>query len=385
MQKIRKFYLLFVIFSILFSLIFFSLNKIAIFNIFLAFTAYFFIAFAVPKLPVFFTSIIAFLMLFLFLLAITFTNLNYGIPDKYIFSMKYFYIYIVVIFIASIFTLIYTKKIKIFNIIFLIFLTCSFFVFLYFAFDNKIHVVNYSIKTNKITNKEIKIAVLSDTHSTVYPNDDLVNNIENEKPDLIFLIGDIIDDLALVKGTDILIEKIKDIAPIYYCTGNHEYMAKDYKERIENLKSYGVNYLNDEYKIVNVNGNDILLAGVNDPYLNYKNKNYPSIDERLNNLQNENFNGIKVLLSHRPELYDLYANYDYDLVLSGHAHGGQVRVPFILNGFVAPDQGFFPKYAGGLYTLNDKTKMIVSRGLSIGPLPRVFNPPELVIITLSQL
>ncbi|MCL2321725.1 MAG: metallophosphoesterase [Oscillospiraceae bacterium] len=387
MQNIRKFYLVFEIISILLTIFFYKLNKISLFSIFLTSTFYYLVAFILPKIPVFFTGLIAFIMLFIFMLTITYTHIDFEIPGKYIFSINYFYIYILVIFILSILTLIDFEKFNILNIISGICLMCLFFIFLYFSFNNRINVVNYSIETNKIMNKDIKIALLSDTHSTIYPNNDLVNDIKREKPDLILLTGDIIDDVASIKGTDILMEKIKDIAPIYYCTGNHEYMAKDYEERIKSLESYGVNYLNDEYKIIDINGNKILISGVNDPYIDTKVKNYPSISDRLKELEiecaKEDFNGVKILLSHRPELYDLYSNYDYDLVLSGHAHGGQVRIPFLMNGLIAPKQGLFPKFAGGLYTLNDKTKMIVSRGLSIEALPRIFDPPELVIITLK--
>ena len=90
---------------------------------------------------------------------------------------------------------------------------------------------------------------------------------------------------------------------------------------------------------------------------------------------------VSVLLSHRPELTELYRGSGFDLVVSGHAHGGQVRVPLLLNGLYAPNQGFFPQYAGGLYDL-DGTALAVSRGLSISRLPRVFNPPEAVVIDL---
>lgn len=88
------------------------------------------------------------------------------------------------------------------------------------------------------------------------------------------------------------------------------------------------------------------------------------------------------MLSHRPERIESYKKYNFDLVLSGHAHGGQVRIPFLLNGLYAPNQGLFPKYAGGLYTHNNLNH-VVSRGLSYNPkLPRIFNPPEIVIVEL---
>ncbi|MDO4733224.1 MAG: metallophosphoesterase, partial [Bacillota bacterium] len=88
-----------------------------------------------------------------------------------------------------------------------------------------------------------------------------------------------------------------------------------------------------------------------------------------------------ILLSHRPECTAFYESSGFDLELSGHAHGGQLRIPGLLNGLYAPNQGFFPKYAGGLYQLG-KTSLLVSRGLCKSRLPRVFNRPELAIIEL---
>ena len=97
----------------------------------------------------------------------------------------------------------------------------------------------------------------------------------------------------------------------------------------------------------------------------------------------ENNTNFKILLAHRPELIELYKKFSFDLVLSGHSHGGQMRVPFILNGLYAPNQGLFPKYAGGSYKHNSMIH-IVSRGASFNPrLPRVFNPPEIVIIDIK--
>jgi predicted MPP superfamily phosphohydrolase len=92
----------------------------------------------------------------------------------------------------------------------------------------------------------------------------------------------------------------------------------------------------------------------------------------------------KILIAHRPEMIENYKKYSFDLVLSGHTHGGQVRIPLIINGLYAPGQGVFPKYAGGIYTHGNLTH-VISRGLSVNPrLPRIFNPPELVIIIIES-
>ena len=103
----------------------------------------------------------------------------------------------------------------------------------------------------------------------------------------------------------------------------------------------------------------------------------------LTGLATLNSNLYTILLSHRPEFFELYEEYPIDLTLSGHAHGGQVRVPFLINGLFAPDQGYKPEHAGGYYQL-DSYELIVSRGLSLNPrLPRIFNPPEVVVIQVN--
>lgn len=255
------------------------------------------------------------------------------------------------------------------------------------AFYNGLVVRNYEIKTDDLLpNQSVKIVLITDLHSHMYGKGQkkIVKKIKDQKPDLIALAGDIADDKVPIYGTEVFLDMIKDIAPIYYVTGNHEIWTREVSNVKNVFRNYRVKVLENNYEEVNVNGIDLLLAGVEDPdIIPYERPNsnwYDEVEEGLVDVENKK--GYKILLSHRPELVDFYNTMDFDLVLSGHAHGGQVRIPFILNGLYAPHQGLFPKYAGGIYEHENYTH-VVSRGTSFNPkLPRIFNPPEVVSITI---
>jgi predicted MPP superfamily phosphohydrolase len=247
-----------------------------------------------------------------------------------------------------------------------------------------INTVSYPLGSDNIETP-IHLILVADLHSTIHGRnqDVLIKKILDAKPDVILLAGDIIDDRAPIRGTQMLLEGIKDSAPIYYVTGNHEYMHKNFPGIMEVLKSYGVRILSDEYERIEIRGNPVIIAGVEDPYRGRYREYDP--DEAMGQAftELELLPGYKILIAHRPERIKQYKEYAFDLVVSGHAHGGQVRIPLLLNGLYAPNQGFFPKYAGGLYT-HDRLSHIVSRGLSINFwLPRIFNPPELVYIAVT--
>ncbi len=263
-----------------------------------------------------------------------------------------------------------------------------FLLFLIVAFYNGLIVRKYTIKTDKVSNDQsIKIVLITDLHSHLYGKDQqkITKKIVDQKPDFIALAGDILDDEAPIHGTEVFLKAIKDIAPIYYVTGNHEMWTREVS-KVKNLfKSYGVIVLENNYEEVNINGIELILAGAEDPdIIRFERPNsnwYEEVEDGLLGIDNKQ--GYKILLSHRPELVDFYKTLDFDMVLSGHAHGGQVRIPFILNGLYAPHQGFFPKYAGGVYEHENFTH-IVSRGASFNLLlPRIFNPPEVVSITIK--
>ena len=167
-------------------------------------------------------------------------------------------------------------------------------------------------------------------------------------------------------------------------TGNHEYWSHDFGSILQLFRSYGIIILNGSYNTVEINGQRLNICGITDPdaaiYTDTANT-----QTQLEALKHAHDNGLyTILLAHRPEKIETYLSYGFDLVLSGHAHGGQWRLPGLINGLYAPHQGFFPKYAGGEYRF-DNTIMIVSRGLAREStrVPRIFNRPELVIIDLT--
>lgn len=255
------------------------------------------------------------------------------------------------------------------------------------AFDVRLKVVNYTIKTSKV-DKKIKIAFLSDLHSCYYGKGQktLIDAINRAEPDIVLLGGDICDDVIPHENTKLLLEGIANRYPCYYVSGNHEYWSNEVDDIKSMFRSYGVTVLEGECKTLNVNGQTIMLGGIDDPevetYTDEKNAFHTQLAECEKTLDSNYFS---VLLTHRPEYIKSYQKGGFDLVLAGHAHGGQWRLPGILNGLYAPDQGIFPRYAGGMYEHKEGT-MIVSRGLAREStrVPRIFNRPELVIVTIES-
>lgn len=232
-----------------------------------------------------------------------------------------------------------------------------------------------------------KIAHISDYHNTKSKklNEDLVESIKEEAPDIIAITGDLIDS----RKTDIesalrFIDSIKDIAPVYFVPGNHEAGIDRYEELKAALTEAGVTVLDNQAALIDKGGRQINIAGINDPLMAHEPMadDLSVADSELDSLSYDD-ELFTVLLSHRPELMDTYAEHRIDLVLSGHAHGGQIVIPFI-GGMIAPNQGLFPEYTEGTYR-KEATCMVVSRGIgnSIAPF-RINNRPELVIITLKH-
>lgn len=259
----------------------------------------------------------------------------------------------------------------------------------------------YQVTSEKI-DKPVTLVQLSDLHGSIYGKDQkrLIRKIKAADPDIIVMTGDMVDDVVDEAGAYTLMEALKDY-PLYYVSGNHEGWHPNTEKVFETIENMGVTcYFNDS-EVIEVNGNLINIGGILDPagtgnrrhsfgdrFKKDGNDHYNvlSVDEeiRVSGLVDLDSNNFTLLLSHRPEYMDTYKTFGLDLVLSGHAHGGQVRIPFLINGLYAPNQGTFPKYAGGLYE-EDGLHLIVSRGLSLNwLLPRVFNPPEVVVITLES-
>lgn len=256
-------------------------------------------------------------------------------------------------------------------------------LFLFCIINNNILVVSeYEYKGDKIPEAfdGFTIVQISDLHNKEYPFDQayLMNKIEDSNPDIIVITGDIVDSSHMdMDGALEFARKCVELAPTYYITGNHEYWISktDLEELISSLEEIGVICLEDECVSVKQGDANINLIGLDEKSL---------ADETLKNMMldigTEDFN---ILLAHEPQYIDDYARSGVDLVLSGHAHGGQVRLPFV-GGMYAPDQGFMPSYTEGEYTVGNTT-MIVSRGIGNSVIPlRVFNLPEIVVIKLKS-
>ena len=232
-----------------------------------------------------------------------------------------------------------------------------------------------------------RIAHVSDLHNAEMgkDNEKLLTMLREAEPDIIAITGDLIDS----RNTDIEIAleftgAAMEIAPCYYVTGNHEARVSEYDELKEGLTEQGVAILDDERIELVLSGKTIALLGVNDPSFQTDYLFGDSETVMKSKLQevSDAENEFTILLSHRPELFNVYADTHLDLVLSGHAHGGQFRLPFV-GGLVAPNQGLFPKYDAGLYT-EENTNMIVSRGIGNSILPfRFNNRPEVILIELK--
>ena len=232
-----------------------------------------------------------------------------------------------------------------------------------------------------------RIAHVSDLHNAEMgkDNEKLLAMLREADPDMIAITGDLIDS----RNTNVEIalqfaQEAMKIAPCYYVSGNHEARVNEYEELKTGLISAGVIILEDTQTEISIEGQTITLIGVNDPsfqtdYLFGDSETV--MNSKLTELHTDG-EAFTILLSHRPELFDAYAEHDVDLVLSGHAHGGQFRLPFI-GGVVAPNQGLFPEYDAGVYT-DGNTNMLVSRGVGNSILPfRINNRPEVILIELQ--
>ena len=233
-----------------------------------------------------------------------------------------------------------------------------------------------------------RIVQVSDLHNDDMgkPGGKVLAMLRSAQPDIIAITGDLIDsrhtDVAL--ALEFAAEAVK-IAPCYYVTGNHESrLEEEYAQLKAGLLALGVVVLENDSVTLERDGETIRLLGIQDPSFEADYWTlFPEdvMDKNLAALSQGE--GFRLLLSHRPEYMDMYARYSIDLVLSGHAHGGQFRLPWI-GGLYAPSQGLFPKYDAGLFQEGD-TQMLVSRGIGSSVFPLRFNNrPEVVLITLTR-
>lgn len=253
--------------------------------------------------------------------------------------------------------------------------------------NNRIVISKHRVKVKKVPSSfnGFKIIHLSDLHNKTFGKNQttLLKKIDKHQPDIIVITGDLIDR----RRTDFepVLHLLNGISryPVYYVPGNHEAWSSHYAQLKDLLLIKGINVLENENSRIVRDDQAVFLYGLKDPGF------YSKVDHKLKHrdildthLKNWNPKGFSILLSHRPEYFDVYASHEVDITFSGHAHGGQIRFPFI-GAIMAPHQGFFPKYSAGLYQINN-SRLFLSRGLGNSLFPfRIFNHPELILVTLE--
>lgn len=249
------------------------------------------------------------------------------------------------------------------------------------ALDERLILRTYTVVSPKLT-AEVRLAVVTDFHSSDNA-DDVVAMVTSCAPDAVLMVGDMFDDDIANRPTERTLSLMRQLSaqyPCYYVSGNHEAWTGEMDALYQQTEEAGVTVLRMSSGVLTVRGQRIALCGIPDPY-EMVFSGAPDTEEQLRQaLEDVDSADFTVLLAHRPELLTKYAQFPLDLVVSGHAHGGQVRIPGVLNGLYAPNQGWFPKLAGGAYTQDGMT-LIVSRGLAVRTrLPRIFNRPEVVLV-----
>lgn len=263
-------------------------------------------------------------------------------------------------------------------------------VFLYLQ-NNIIDITKYNLKYDK-ADEPIRIVQLSDLHSKPFKK--VLKKIDEIKPDIICITGDYINDRE--KNKKKMLKYAKELvarAKVYYITGNHERRLENFDELMDELSKVGFIVLLNRVSIYNDKGFEIDFLGLDENQANFDDykarkkgtfeyKDMSPYFKQLNEL-----GGYKIVLSHFPENFEgvkemNYSQYDFDLQLSGHAHGGQFCLPFI-GPVYSPGQGLKPKYAKGSF--GNRPKLIVSRGLGNAEFPfRLFNHPEINVINITK-
>ena len=255
-----------------------------------------------------------------------------------------------------------------------------------FACSERLKSAVYAVATDKIK-APVRILHISDLHSSPFGRDqcELIEVLHRAEPDLILMTGDIADNRIPNDNAYAFAEAAARFRPCFYVSGNHEFYAPRPEEIFGRFRACGVKILAGDALAVETAGGPITLGGIDDPY------GLPDSQIRFWEEQLADVEAVRaaaperfsILLTHRPEPVSAYAETGFDLILAGHAHGGQIVIPGLVNGLFAPHQGLFPAYAGGRYELRPGQTMIVSRGLSKHVRPRVFNRPEWGLILLT--
>ena len=248
--------------------------------------------------------------------------------------------------------------------------------------DTSLTVQIYTVESGKVE-APVRLALLTDLHSCDYGEGqrELLDAVEEQDPDLVLLGGDIVDDGPEMPEERALatVEALAERWPTYYVTGNHEYRTGRVEEIKELLAGRGAVVLEGTCALVTVGEQTLQICGVDDPAVGAA-VWQSQLEDVTVALEGD---VCSILISHRPERVADYTGRGFDLVLSGHAHGGQWRIPLLGVGLIAPNQGLFPRYAGGTYDL-EGTTLVVSRGLAREStrIPRLYNPPEVVVVDL---
>ena len=254
--------------------------------------------------------------------------------------------------------------------------------------NNRIVISKHRVKDKKVPSafNGFKILHLSDLHNKSFGKNQvlLLNKIRKLNPDIILITGDLIDRrrtdfepvLHLLKGLHSI--------PVYYVPGNHEAWSDCYAQLKDILISHEIVVLENEERCIVRDHQRLYLYGLKDPgFYSKDDHKLKSRDQLHAQLEAWKPEGFSILLSHRPEYFDVYASHAIDISFSGHAHGGQIRFPFI-GAILAPHQGFFPKYSAGMYQINT-SQLFLSRGLGNSLFPfRIFNQPELILVSLES-
>lgn len=248
-------------------------------------------------------------------------------------------------------------------------------------YDTNIPKVNkFEFSSTKLKlNESFTIMQLSDYHDKHFSNDNsiLLRYIKENNPDIITITGDYIDTpTSNFKNVYGLLDKIKEINPnIYFISGNHEWFNKNHFVFINGLKERNIALLNNSNTVLKKGDLIINLCGVDDYFTKHS-----DITKALTNVDTKNFT---ILLSHDPKIVDILNNTNIDLILSGHTHGGQIRVPFI-GGLVSPDEGLFPKLDKGIYHFPDGKALYIDSGLGTVILPfRFLDESQMSLIKIS--
>ncbi|MDU1308584.1 MAG: metallophosphoesterase [Clostridium perfringens] len=257
--------------------------------------------------------------------------------------------------------------------------------------NNGISTTNYEVDCG--IGKDVNVVHLSDLHGKEFGknNEKLKRLILKEKPDLVVATGDMIDSsLKNMEGVIDFLSDLSKCVKVVYISGNNEQRCKKAEYIFESLRSKGVIVLRNEIITLSLNGVKVNILGMfekpkGDLHSSIKkiNGSYAYEDSHKLFKRLESLEGLKIVLSHYPEIFEVeYSKYNFNIMFSGHAHGGQFRIPIVKRGLIAPGQGFFPKYTEGMH--GNKNKLIISRGLGNSTkITRLFNRPEIVNVKIK--